>query len=277
MNIITASNARDGAHVIVKTPQPSGGVQFFASRASGVVGVPVSFTQTAVDATGITYSLDVSRVINAQTDQGTPALVTGAPGGLYATPVSIWITVEDLSGASPQAAVWLRGGSDKDVANEIVTTLQSILIANKPLMDIRLQQFSPQPVALVPVAVQQIVTGMTQEIKKYPAIDIEYISSEFDPFQMFPLADLERFNVAIHAFSFHNGDISQRAQMQALGRSIRDILAQSQYLEITLPSSLTITRCHVNTIETVEAFIGSGRFQASAEIGWSCEFLSPFS
>lgn len=253
--IASVLNVMDGVQVdVTLASAPQGTLAFTASRNVGSPGALAPYTAQG----GLVYRLNLTGVV--------PDEVSGAA-------VPVWITASDSAGASSQSPCWLRYGTQDDLWNEIAKGIQGILVPNKPLLDLRLQQFAPSGKT---ETVQAIITGMSQEARVFPAIDISVVQEHLSPYELHPLTDLITPTISIVAFAFHQGDISWKRKIAALGQGIRDVLAQEQYLTVVLPSGISLTRVHCDDISFAEADYGDKRFQTAAEVTVSCELNYPY-
>lgn len=245
--ISTITNDQDGlkCSATLAAP-PTGALTWYASHVPDQQGSLVSGVLVA----GTTYRLTVE--LNSDN---------------MGVPIPFWITAVDNTGASARKPVWVRRGTDLDLPNEIALKLQDILIANKALLDLRIQRFAPTGSTL---AIKQILVGMPEEAQTdQPYVNIQ-MSSEREEFWFLPLGKAIIPQVQIAAYMFHQSDISRRNVVTTLGSSIRDVLNQQSYLEITLPSTIKMTKCAVGNREYSE--IPNGKeTMCGAVLQWSCE------
>lgn len=244
-NLLSVKNNEDGQTCIATLDgAPSGSFAFHASRAVGSPGNVI----TATPLGGNQYSLAV------------------ASGAFAIIEVLYWIEFTDLTGTSGQIPVFIQDGTSDTLTVQISKQLQSILIANKAAIDLRLAQIQPEG---APQGVQQVIAGTGQTAKKTPAIYIapESMSEEW---MYLPLTSVVDPSYKIVISHFHNGNVSWRDAISAAAWAIRTVLNQSQYADQTLPGGTTLTKAMCTNVVVVESQDGS-RYEMSAEISWSCE------
>lgn len=249
--ITSITNNIDGTTATAIIANPVGSIiSFTASRTVNQTGVPITSSLLSTNTYTLTFPVSAY---------------------LYGNSISYWVAVSDDNGTSIQSPIWISYGSNTSIGMQVATTLQSILVQNKPLLDYRLAQYSTNGTAQ---KVQQILVGMGAEAVKFPVIDISATKFKEEIGWGIPNSNVVDITASILVFAFHQGDLSWRNLITTLSFTVRDILNQLQYVQYTLPSGLEWVLGGCRDIDIQELFNNNaGRFEMTGDIAWNGQIL----
>lgn len=206
---------------------------------------------------------DVSKAVPCVFDGANPyVLDLGAPG-----PWCVWAKDSNGTSALP-AGLWI-GGVER-YAREIGKTLRdSVLKFNQVLIEAALANIYGAAATGSPATLKQVVYGFEGAVDAFPAIIIqkpnwrnEWITA--------PYGMKTTFRYMISCVVEHNDETSELDEVMDFANAVQEILNQVPYVDLTLPSGLTVQNCYASEGNAGVFNLGD-RWASAGNLIWQCE------
>lgn len=178
----------------------------------------------------------------------------------------IYLWAKDQTGisASP-VAVW--SGKTGSYVQEIGTTLQSIILSNKPGIEAAMHDGGYPGTTL-----KDVVWGSQNISEASPSVVIMPGRWSWT-YAAIPYVRLFDFRFTISCVILHNREQTEIPMATQLTYSVSEILSKVEYNEITLPSGLQIYNTYSDSGDTEEFVMGESRWAAIGNLNWSGQAL----